>query len=203
MKFCIIYDCDSEQDEKTIKKFFSSIFAFLNGVLLFSESNKILLINNKQIVFDSEIHEDFNIIFKKSMYPVRTGDIGYALILKPDIIVACTMFKDNLDFNNLLNCIKAASQMNIRIDTFCLEESNGLKLLSNGTNGLFIKNDFQDLLRILYEDKNTNLHTEFNVKCYCCKKDTKIGYCCPICLTIYCKFTPICKKCKIKFNCAK
>ncbi|EED44293.1 RNA polymerase II transcription initiation/nucleotide excision repair factor TFIIH, subunit TFB4 [Enterocytozoon bieneusi H348] len=199
MQIYIIYDHNINVSETTLKTYFSNIVGFLNVYLQFSEDNSFYFINNKTIIFDSTQNNNLNEILKFKIIPITAGDIAIALLRKCNFILLCTMFPETFNLKNIIQCIKTAKTFKIPIHTFGITDSNTLKLISQGTHGKFIFNDFYNLVQIL--DLNTiPILNNFGVNCYCCNKTIYLGFCCSICLTIYCKFIPICKKCKIKFN---
>lgn len=199
MKICILLDFDTEADTKTKTTYLNSIIAFTNAFLLLNNQSQFVVINNRTIIFDSIENRPISDIFSTDVVLIAIGDINYAMLLSPDFIVVCTMFKNSLVYENVLKCIGAAIQLNIKIHVFCTDKSNMLKLLAVGSKGFCIENNFLEFIKLLGTDNREPTY-DLQVKCYCCSKDTQIGFCCPICLTVYCKFTPICKRCKTKFN---
>ncbi|OQS54040.1 gtf2h3 [Ecytonucleospora hepatopenaei] len=199
MKICILFDYDQNANENTKMIFINSIYAYINAFLELNTHNTFILVNNKQIFFDSSKNTTYKDVLKINTVPITAGDIGYALLLEPSYILVCSMFGDSLKYIDLIKCISAAIELNIKIDVFCTKPSTYWKLLAKGTSGIFIENDFVSLIKSL-GGKTLKNTLEVNAKCFCCNKDVKLGQCCPICLAIFCKFTPICKCCKTKFN---
>ncbi|KAL6122109.1 gtf2h3 [Nucleospora cyclopteri] len=196
----VIIDYNDSIGKEAINEYFSTIYAFLNAYKSTDENNSFFVINNRIIHETQQNSSNYNTVFgDRKLYPITTGDIGLCLLRECDAILLCTFHGQFLDFKNLIKCMHAAQELNVPIHTFTMSECNNLRLISEGTKGKYVCNDFVGLLGILREEKETR-HGVFQIKCFCCQKYTAVGVCCPICLTVYCKFTPICKKCKTKFD---
>ncbi|WUR03062.1 general transcription factor IIH subunit 3 (TF2H3) [Vairimorpha necatrix] len=129
-------------------------------------------------------------------------NIGYVLCkskVKSRILI-CTENKiHEQDYFKLLNCAFTAKRYDIRID--CLSTTNNpiLRQCSIITKGLYITNTLKGLINLL-GNKQSQSVMSFNIKCVCHNQDVLVGLTCPVCLGVYCKFIPVCKRCKTKFN---
>ncbi|EPR77763.1 hypothetical protein SLOPH_1748 [Spraguea lophii 42_110] len=105
------------------------------------------------------------------------------------------------EYYNFLKLSFAAHKLKISINSI----SNNLmvKMLSYNTKSknLPLKsfNVLTQLLNILIQKEN-DFPEYYPSKCICHNKNILYGLVCPVCLTIYCQFVPICKKCKIKIK---
>lgn len=116
----------------------------------------------------------------------------------------------------IMNCIFSAQKLGVLCDALVLStvDSTFLQQASDLTNGIYYrleKNEQRALLQyaitLFLHDRTTrsmlNLpvltEVDFKASCFCHKKTTDIGYICSVCLSIFCKFVPVCKTCDTKF----
>lgn len=212
MNLYIILDLNQNnwQTISNPKKALSALLIFLNAFHKLSNSNKILIINNKKIILDSskeEIHKLLNIINNKESK--LTQDFGYALCHSSTIneksrflIFNIHNINEEEEYLNLLKCSYAAQKMKKRVDAICLSKHcYTINQICYATGGLFCdeEEDLQEFLFSILGNKENEM-PYFGVKCMCHGKEIAIGMVCPVCLAIYCGFIPICKKCKTKIN---
>lgn len=115
-------------------------------------------------------------------------------------ILICTQNKIQEDvYFKLLNAAFTAKRFNIRIDCLSIVNNPILRQCTIITKGLYIKNTLKGLISLLSNKQSLNVMS-FNVKCICYKQDVLVGLTCPVCLGVYCRFVPVCKRCKTKFN---
>jgi transcription initiation factor TFIIH subunit 3 len=139
-------------------------------------------------------------------YRVTPSDLGYALIDKPDSILIYEMSKENpQDYLNYLKCMFVAQNRNIKINGYSLKKNNLIKMVTEGSGGIFLENySLKDLFKTTVSMGMGSMDSIccvfFKMNCLCCDKQTSLGMVCPICLAVYCKFTPVCKRCKTKFS---
>jgi transcription initiation factor TFIIH subunit 3 len=116
----------------------------------------------------------------------------------------------------IMNCIFSAQKLGVLCDAMVLSsvDSTFLQQAADLTNGIYYrleKNEQKALLQyaitLFLHDRSTrsmlNLpvltEVDFKASCFCHKKTTDIGYICSVCLSIFCKFVPVCKTCDTKF----
>ncbi|CAH0383480.1 unnamed protein product [Bemisia tabaci] len=126
----------------------------------------------------------------------------------------------SLDFSHqymsLMNVFFAAQRQNIAIDVCSLEAE--LKLLQQGTditNGHFLlvpsanlSGLVQYLLWVFLPEPPLRKHlivpppvkVDYRASCFCHKQLIELGYVCSVCLSVFCKFTPICMTCHAVFK---
>lgn len=184
---------------------FNNLLIYLMAVKRSSACNVVRIVNSRRVVWDSQLDVDFAGIAShaatstRSILEATPADLGFALIQKPDTVLIYSLSPENPDhYLKYVKCMFAAQRHGIRIDAFCARENMLVKMCCRSTGGAYLQgNGARDLLGLLG-------HVEpqmevFRTRCYCCNKSTQIGLVCPICLTIYCKFLPVCKRCKTKF----
>ncbi|KAI5151732.1 transcription initiation factor TFIIH subunit 3 [Enteropsectra breve] len=192
----------SEQEEP-----FTALRIFMNAFLRSHPENRIKIINSLKIIHDSSSDNDLETVIELSKsgrkLSVTPADVGLALYGSAERILIFSMTSENKDhFLNYAKCMSLAAENKVRIDVFSKLTNNSLELLAEGTGGsCFSTFSIENFLSLL-----GSFPSEYPIKdvlCYCCSKRTDVGHVCPVCLTVYCKFVPICKRCKIKFIFAK
>lgn len=210
MLLCVLLDL-SKNGWPTTPNPLAALKIFINAFSLSQPKSRILLINSLQPVFDSE--SDSSLINKIEQFinqkysqtdqlPVTPCDVGYAILNNPDkIFIFNLTAPDPNHYNAYLKCIFAAKRKNIVIDVYSSLENTPLRICSEGTGGRFVLSaEPSSLLRLLGIRQLDRTENMCKVFCACCTKPCNIGMVCPVCLTIYCKFVPVCKKCKTKFE---
>jgi transcription initiation factor TFIIH subunit 3 len=92
----------------------------------------------------------------------------------------------------------AARKHCIPIDVVC--PVNAISLLKSLSSGSFFhgrRGVFKHLLSTLSLCRD--LQEVEKAKCVLHGKEISVGHVCPICLSLYCKFVPICQKCRTRF----
>ncbi|KAI9261032.1 TFIIH subunit Tfb4/p34 [Sporodiniella umbellata] len=142
---------------------------------------------------------------------LKTDDEGF---IKPRILVLSVSPDSAFQYIPLMNCIFSAQKASIPIDVCKIfgEETAFLQQASNITGGVYVQvNNPQALLEHLmmaflpdrYSRNFLNLPTQdqvdFRAACFCHKQIVDIGFVCSVCLSIFCKWSPVCSTCKTKF----
>ncbi|KAG1151252.1 hypothetical protein G6F38_001439 [Rhizopus arrhizus] len=141
----------------------------------------------------------------------KLDDEGY---IKPRILVLSVSPDSAFQYIPLMNCIFSAQKASIPIDVCKVygEDTAFLQQASNITGGVYVQvNNPQALLEYLmmaflpdrYSRNFLNLPTQdqvdFRAACFCHKQIVDIGFVCSVCLSIFCKWSPVCSTCKTKF----
>ena len=212
MLFCIIMDLNtahwpppSEEPSPL-----DCLRLYISAVLNSSINNTVRVINSRRIVYDSSHHDDPGECIKEAhdrMRPekrdmgVCAEDLGYALLMKPQRVFILS-FSEGVSQDEYVaytKCIFAAQRHGCRIDGYTGHDGSLVKMCCSGTGGIYLQScTYEEFLRPLGTVQGDN--HEWPIKCICCPdKRIDIGMICPICLSVYCKFIPICRKCKTKF----
>ncbi|XP_044742926.1 general transcription factor IIH subunit 3 [Chrysoperla carnea] len=117
-------------------------------------------------------------------------------------------------YMNYMNVIFTAQKLNIVIDVCSLDQH--LSLLQQGcdiTNGLYLKVPqlqglLQYLLWVFLPEPPVRqklvlpppVKVDYRAACFCHRELIDIGYVCSVCLSIFCKFSPICTTCHTVFK---
>lgn len=141
------------------------------------------------------------------------------------IFLSCSMTSTSFStqYMNLMNSFFAAQKMGVKIDA-CVymmtskkdESLSNHTILQQGcdlTNGLFLRiHDVGPLLEyllwvflpganirdnLLLPEKRKTTH---RAACFCHRNIIEIGYVCSVCLSIFCRFSPICSTCQTHFK---
>ncbi|KAI8969802.1 TFIIH subunit Tfb4/p34 [Pilobolus umbonatus] len=159
--------------------------------------------------------------------PTITGSLSIALCyinritkldddghIKPRILILSVSPDSAYQYIPLMNCIFSAQKASIPLDVCKIygEETAFLQQASNITGGVYVKVDNpQALLEYMmmsflpdrYSRNYLNLpsqdQVDFRAACFCHKKVVDIGFVCSVCLSIFCKWSPVCSTCKTKF----
>lgn len=142
---------------------------------------------------------------------IKLDDEGF---IKPRILVLSVSPDSSFQYIPLMNCIFSAQKASIPIDVCKIygEETAFLQQASNITGGVYVQvNNPQALLEHLmmaflpdrYSRNFLNLPTQdqvdFRAACFCHKQIVDIGFVCSVCLSIFCRWSPVCSTCKTKF----
>lgn len=187
------------QKQENPDKLFSSTLFYFNTFLLLDRNNRILLILDKRIVFDSHTSKlsEIKDILSNFMHHNLSNDLGMSLLLSKRLNLETQIFIQNFDKNldnfKILRCLFTANKLNIKINV--VSDNKLLMMLANFTNGIFYEDD-SFFVKLLGNPTKQLINTE--TKCFCHDKLILVGLTCPVCLTVYCGFMPVCKKCKSK-----
>ncbi|XP_064391625.1 general transcription factor IIH subunit 3-like [Halichondria panicea] len=113
-----------------------------------------------------------------------------------------------------MNCIFAALKNRVPIDSCVLWEDSGfLQQASDVTGGVYIRTPepsglLQYLLWVFLPDPSTRDHLllpssveiDYRAACFCHHKLVDVGFVCSVCLSIFCRSTPICSMCNTHFK---
>lgn len=202
MSFCILI---IESNSLISNEYLEDISALVKGFLNSSYNNKVKIIRNGKI-YDLSENNLIDTLIKINEIKQENiiNDLAKAVLQSPSKVLICETLVKN-ERSDLLKLIKIGSlaqKLNIQINYYFnnkedSNENSWYKFLTESTNGVFVRN-IKDLFKILSTAYKSNNHF-FKMKCFCCNNLINQGFCCPICLTIYCKFKPICLNCKVKF----
>jgi transcription initiation factor TFIIH subunit 3 len=202
------------------KDLFNNLQIFINAYRISCPSNCLKIINSQEFIYDSERDSDmFQIIEKYNALRHNSkmngdldqskehndkkycvNDLGFSILHKPNRILIYNMGHENQeDYLKYLKCMFVAQKHGIRIDAFSYRDNMFIKMCSKATNGVYLNStEVEGLIGTLGNikpDKDINI-----INCLCCNKEVNIALICPICLSLYCKFIPVCKRCKTKFS---
>lgn len=202
-----LIDLNNEHWQLTKKDLFNDVVVFLNAYLKSSRNNRLVVVGARSTLFDSletDISEIYAITKHQCTYGV--GDLGYALCLhrgEEAQVVIFTLGKERKDeYLRYLKCMFAAQRFGIRISAFSLFENKTILQCCASTSGAY-STDEDGCLRFLLSLLGTRRDPApigFPASCYCHNRQVLLGLVCPICLSVFCKFVPVCKKCKSKFS---
>lgn len=204
MLYCIILDLNIKAWEKVDEDPLNNLQVFVNAFIKSKYANKLKIINNKTVIYDSSVDYNFDNILKhleiNKEQKITPKDLGYALIDNPDEILMFEMSNEESgEYLEYLKCMFVAQSRNIKINGFSHRNNMLIKMLAEGTGGKYLENcGLRNLLGLLgFPNKKSE---SYEISCNCCNKHINIGMVCPICLAVYCKFIPVCKRCKTKFS---
>lgn len=205
MHYYILLDLNFENWKQTKENPFDLLRIFLHALKYSSTNNKVTIINNLEVIYDSEKNDDIENVLKyrdlniNKDLNINVKDIGYALYFKPERILIWTYGIENKDeYVKYSKCMFLAQKHNCIINAFSFQENTITKMICTGTGGVYFDTcSCENLLKLLGNLKIKN--ENFTIICQCCNNHVKTGLVCPVCLSIYCKFLPVCKKCKTKF----
>ena len=207
MIYYILLDLNIAAWEKCEEDPLNNLQVFINAVVLSRYGNAVKVINNRTLIYDSQNEVDFKEIIKYAEttegFRITPKDLGYALIENPDEILIYEMSNEDSNmYLEYLKCMFVAQSKNIKINGFSLRHNMLIKMLAEGTGGKYLENcNLKSLIGLLSLPANKN--ESYEISCSCCNKYVNIGMVCPICLAVYCKFIPVCRRCKTKFSFAK
>lgn len=202
---------DPEQDP------LNNLQVFINAFVASDAKNRVRVVNSRAVVFDSAVHMDVSPILEHldrktaesdggSPYErlrITPQDIGYSLMDKPDcILLFCMSTEDPGDYLNFMKCMFTAQSRKILIHGFSARGGSCIKMCCEGSGGRFLAScALRDLLGLL--GSQTPGKESYEARCTCCHKSISLGLVCPICLSVYCRFLPVCRICKSKFSFTK
>ncbi|TBU02863.1 putative transcription factor Tfb4 [Hamiltosporidium tvaerminnensis] len=190
---------------------FNDIIIFLNAFLLSRPQNRIIIISNMKTIYDSKYTSLLTLLEilsdLKSAPSNLPQNIGYTMCLSQQqessrILIVSLSLPNKSDYLKYIKLYFTSQKLNIRIDAVSFPKSFVFEYLASSNHGKYSSN-LNNLLDFLFSLLGTKKPTEnayFQVTCVCHDKIILYGLVCPICLTIYCKFVPVCKKCKTKFT---
>ncbi|KAF7684282.1 General transcription factor IIH subunit 3 [Astathelohania contejeani] len=192
------------------QKALSNIMTFINSFVRSRTDNKILIIYNMKICFDTSKSPLSSLDLKTFQLESKnetqlSSDFGYTLWLARNIKSRILIFHLGYEGNyfNMVKAIAVAQRMKIRVDIVSFKDVPLLHQLAVLTNG-FYHNKEEGLMEFLLKLQGTShkpTEDKYYSETYCTCHSNRIlyGLLCPVCLAIYCKFIPVCKRCKSKF----
>ncbi|ELA42581.1 uncharacterized protein VICG_00333 [Vittaforma corneae ATCC 50505] len=190
----------------------NNLQVFVNACILSDQSNTVKIINSKTVIFNSEVHKDFSSVFEYlnskddfERLKVTPKDLGFALMDFPTTVLIFEMTDEsnekikNSQYLEYLKCMFVAQHRKIPIHGFSLHRNILVRMCCEGSGGIFLEScSFSDMFQLL--GNRTKKKDAYQIKCACCNNFVTLGLVCPVCLLVYCKFMPVCKKCKTKFT---
>ncbi|KAM0672173.1 RNA polymerase II transcription [Ordospora colligata] len=203
----LLIDLHKDDWEMTTRDLFADVMIFLNAYQKSSRENRIIVVSSRRVIFDT-LKDDISDIYSITTLGTRysVNDLGYALCLhrsKESQIVIFTLREEHKDeYLRYIKCMFAAQRFRVKINAFSLVENKTILQCCASTGGEYFSNEAQCLrsLLSLLGTKKSLQPLEFTATCYCHGKQILLGLVCPICLSVFCKFIPVCKKCKSKFS---
>lgn len=185
----------------------NNLCVFINAFLLSSSNNRVKIINSRRILYDSQTDLKFPLEYFQNNENIEIfdssieNDLGYSLIDIPESILIYDLTVNNGNSGSYLRFLKSmfvAQSHKIKIHAFSYSKNSFIKMCCNGTDGIFLKE--ASLVELFMLLGNIPIQKDsYEILC-CCNKTVRIGLICPICLSVFCKFKPVCSKCKTKFN---
>lgn len=201
---------DPEQDP------LNNLQVLMNAFRVSNVGNRVKVVNSRTVIFDSSVHTGVSSILEhldRRTEEIANGkdggyerlritpqDVGYVLMDRPDCIFLFSMSnEDPGDYLGFLKCMFAAQSMKVVIHGFSPRGGPCIRMCCEGSGGRFLTScSLRDLLGLL--GNPIPKKESYETQCTCCHKSISLGLVCPICLCVYCKFLPVCKTCKTKFN---
>lgn len=132
---------------------------------------------------------------------------------KARILVLTAFGASSSHYMNYMNAFFTAQRLGVPIDTCVLERDSGLlQQGSDITGGRYFRLDkiekfLQVLIWLFLPDTSTrgqlglptSANVDYRAACFCHRQLVDIGYVCSVCLSIFCKLTPICSTCQTVF----
>ncbi|KAI5180104.1 transcription initiation factor TFIIH subunit 3 [Nematocida sp. AWRm80] len=197
--------------EKVPDRIINDLLVFLRVFIRSSLSNRLIIIHDtkKKYFSEEDLEENIPVVLSKILSsPVDTdytSDLGYALLLmhkekdSSRILLFCS---DESPFN-FIKCAFTSKKYSIPISCVVLKDSFVISLPEMLKEPIYTLSSKEPLFNYLMNMISLNLNrplTDSTRKvCICHQKEVTIGYLCPVCLGLYCKFVPLCKHCKIRF----
>jgi len=134
--------------------------------------------------------------------------------LEPRMLVLSATGDSAAQYMNYMNVFFTAQKLNIPVDTCMVGQDSGL--LQQGTDitgGLYIKVEkLGELLQYLtwlflpgpslrkVLGAPPPVRVDYRAACFCHRQLVDVGYVCSVCLSIFCKFNPVCTTCHSVFK---
>lgn len=200
MLLSIVLDLNRKEWKMSTEDPLNNLRVFINAFLIANPQNVVRVVNSAAIIFDSRTGEDFFTVFEKDGARPTPKDLGFALMELPDSILVFEMSPaDSSDYIEYLKCMFVAQQRRIKIHAFSRTRNMLVRMCCEGSGGVFLDDySLSQLFQLL--GNAPNKASGYSIKCICCDKLVSVGLVCPVCLSVFCKFVPVCKKCKTKFS---
>lgn len=178
----------------------NNIRVFINAFLISSPSNVVRIVNSSSVIYDSDISFEFSPIISLPHSKISPADLGFALMDSPDAVLLFDFSPINPShYLSFLKAMFVAQNRQIPIHVFSRTRNTLLQMCSESSGGIFLNDcSLSELFRIL--GTPPQIKPGHPIRCSCCNNSVTLGYVCPVCLSVFCKFLPICKRCKTKFS---
>jgi transcription initiation factor TFIIH subunit 3 len=203
----LLIDLSEEDWGLTTRNIFNDLVVFLNAYHRSSRSNRIVVISGREVLFDTskdDICDIYRMVASGHSYTV--DDLGRALCMHREqrarILIFTLREEDKREYLRYLKCMFTAQRFKTRIDAFCLLGNQMISQCCASSNGRYSASEeecLRFLISLLGSDEGGR-PMSFPTKCYCHNRVILLGLVCPICLSVYCSFLPVCKRCKSKFS---
>lgn len=213
MLLCILLDLSSAGWPSAQPSPIAALRIFISAYLAAFPKSRITIINHLRVIYDSNEGAGLTYLVERLSSATHSGraispaDLGLALLKRPERIFIYSATRQPAEqYGQYLRCVFAAQKNKVQIDAFSTVEDSLIRMCCEGTGGAFLRTaDLAQLLGLLGIPHLTRKisNSSCEVYCFCCSKSILVGMICPVCLTIYCKFLPVCKRCKSKFEFAK
>jgi len=143
-----------------------------------------------------------------------TSTLGPAQTVCPRLLAISSTGDSAAQYINYMNTFFTAQKLNITVDCCMLGQDSGL--LQQGcdiTSGVYLKVEHIDrLLEYLIWmflpcvpvrkmlGAPPPIRVDYRAACFCHRQLVDIGYVCSVCLSIFCKFNPVCTTCHAVFQ---
>ncbi len=206
MIFYILLDLNFKNWKQIDDNPFDCLRVFINAVIHSSHENILKIVNNMNIIYDSEKNDNIETILeyqKRNINEdlrINVRDLGYCIMQKPNNILIWTFdIEDENEYMLYAKCLFSAQKHNCIINGYSFYKNQCIRMCCVGSGGIYFNEcNYKNIFKLLGNIQKRN--EVFMTTCFCCKKHVKVGFVCPICLSIYCKFLPVCKICKTKFS---
>lgn len=184
----------------------TSLRVYIAALKLSSFRSTVRIVNSLTVLYDSDTCDDISAVLafeersRGADLRIGASDLGFAIVHKPDTVLIYSMSpEDPGQYLRYIKCMFVAQKYGIRIDAYCQADDMSVKMCCQGTGGVYLeKNSTCSLLGLLGNVRGSS--GAFPIRCFCCDRSVHLGLVCPICLAVYCKFLPVCKRCKTKFT---
>lgn len=198
----------------------NATLVFANMYLRSAQSNRLCLVQGLRILHDSDASDDpadlQNALLeaaspKSGEAAALSSDFGYALLLVQRetqrggkgrvLLFSCNEDQDL----SLIKCAFTANKQDVRVDAVVTASSFVAEVFEVMKGCIKVVADASaNILPFLISTLSLNSELTTELKsiartCMCHDNPVLVGYLCPICLGLYCRFVPICRHCKNKF----
>lgn len=181
----------------------SALVAFFNAFLKARAENRIVVVSGT-VVFDSE-RDDLGGFVPSLVHgeDVPLGcDLGHALCIANAHGVPARVLVVSFETDRgAMRCLFGAQKLGVRVDTVAFDNSDVMRQAAVLTGGLYWRGEALStfFLKILGSEKGAQ-PIGFRTSCFCHDRPILYGLVCPVCLAIYCRVVPVCKKCRVKID---
>lgn len=196
---------------KHAKSLYNNILVLINTFIRLSYDNKVIVVNNrpkKEFDRNNPIAKNVNDqvvtkIFEYNEFDSMANDIGYKMALAKDftkteiLIVSLSREREKrlFEISKKHSFVARRYKEKFNIHVFSYYNNPKLSEIGHFYNN-FELTSFISILSTIEPKKNIFSLT----KCSCHSKEILYRLVCPVSLSIYCSFIPVCKKCRIKFD---